>query len=156
MQILDIADVARISGIPASTLRYYEEQGLITSIGRRGLRRLFGPETLQQLGIIALSKSAGFSLNEIRGMFGPDGQPSLSHAQWQARAEELDAHIRQLLNLRDLIQHVAECPAPRHMDCVQFQHLITAAVAARRQEDPTTPPARTGSGHSLRPPRSRR
>ena len=38
---LDIAEVARRTGVPASTLRYYEEKGLITSTGRRGLRRLF-------------------------------------------------------------------------------------------------------------------
>ena len=41
MKDLDIADVAKRSGLPASTLRYYEERGLITPIGRRGLRRLF-------------------------------------------------------------------------------------------------------------------
>ncbi|MFN4009002.1 MAG: helix-turn-helix domain-containing protein [Pannonibacter sp.] len=142
MQILDIADVARISGVPASTLRYYEEQGLITSIGRRGLRRLFGPETLQQLGIIALAKSAGFSLNEIRGMFGPDGQPSLSHAQWQAKADELERHIARLSDLRDLICHVAECPAPRHMECEQFRILMASAAATRRDELRTPRPAR--------------
>jgi DNA-binding transcriptional MerR regulator len=38
---LDIAEVAQRSGIPASTLRFYEEKGLIASSGRRGLRRLF-------------------------------------------------------------------------------------------------------------------
>jgi DNA-binding transcriptional MerR regulator len=32
------------SGVPASTLRYYDEIGLIESLGRRGLRRQFGRE----------------------------------------------------------------------------------------------------------------
>ena len=36
---LDIAEVAQLSGVPASTLRYYEERGLVTAVGRRGLRR---------------------------------------------------------------------------------------------------------------------
>lgn len=49
MQILDIAEVARRSGLPASTLRFYEEKGLIRSIGRCGLRRAFNPGVLHQL-----------------------------------------------------------------------------------------------------------
>lgn len=43
MKLLDIAEVARRTGLPPSTLRFYEEKGLIASIGRRGLRRLFDP-----------------------------------------------------------------------------------------------------------------
>src|SRR5690606_17804977 len=51
---LDIAEVAQRSGVPASTLRFYEEKGLIASIGRRGLRRLFDAEVLERLSLIAL------------------------------------------------------------------------------------------------------
>ena len=38
---MDIAEVARRSGVPASTLRFYEDKGLIGSTGRDGLRRRF-------------------------------------------------------------------------------------------------------------------
>lgn len=48
MKVLDIAQVAQISGIPASALRFYEEKGLIVSIGRRGLRRLFDAGVLER------------------------------------------------------------------------------------------------------------
>ena len=75
MRPLDIAQVARHSGVAASTLRYYEEKGLIASVGRRGLRRLFAPGVLQRLALIALWRTAGFSLREIALMFAPDGQP---------------------------------------------------------------------------------
>jgi len=43
---LDISEVAKRSGVPASALQFYEEKGLIASIGRRGLRRLFVPVVL--------------------------------------------------------------------------------------------------------------
>ena len=59
---LDIAEAARRSGVPASTLRFYEEKGLIASVGRRGLRRLFDPCVLEQLALITLGRAAGFSL----------------------------------------------------------------------------------------------
>jgi DNA-binding transcriptional MerR regulator len=53
------------SGVPASTLRFYDEKGLIASTGRRGLRRLFDPGVLERLALIALGRAAGFSLDEI-------------------------------------------------------------------------------------------
>ena len=43
---MDIADVARRSGVPASTLRYYEQRGLIAPVGRHGLRRVFDASVL--------------------------------------------------------------------------------------------------------------
>lgn len=131
MKILDIGEVAERSGVPPSTLRYYEELGLIASIGRRGLRRQYEPRTLLQLSLIALGKSAGFSLEEITGMFGKDGQPDLPRDQLRAKAAELDRQIRNFTALRDALRHVADCPAPSHMECPTFQRLLR--VAGRRR-----------------------
>jgi DNA-binding transcriptional MerR regulator len=58
----DIAEVAKLSDVPASTLRFYEEKGLIASNGRRGLRRLFDAGVLERLALIALGRTAGFRL----------------------------------------------------------------------------------------------
>ena len=131
MKILDIGEVVKQSGLPPSTLRFYEEIGLITSIGRQGLRRQFEPETLMRLSLITLGKSAGFSLEEISGMFGQDGQPNLPRADLHTRADELDKQIQNLTILRNAFRHVAECPAPSHMECPSFQRLIK--VARRRR-----------------------
>jgi DNA-binding transcriptional MerR regulator len=54
MKDMDIAEVSRRTGVPASTLRYYEEKGLVASIGRRGQRRMFDPAVLDRLALIAL------------------------------------------------------------------------------------------------------
>jgi DNA-binding transcriptional MerR regulator len=72
VNLIDIAEVAIRSGVPASTLRFYEEKGLIESIGRRGLRRLFDAGILERLALIALGRTAGFSLAEISSMLPPD------------------------------------------------------------------------------------
>jgi len=74
---MDINEVARTSGVAASALRYYEEKGLIASVGRRGLRRTFEPRVLERLALIALGRAAGFSLEEIARMFAPDGRPKI-------------------------------------------------------------------------------
>ncbi len=84
---LDIGEVVQQSGVPASTLRFYEERGLITSRGRRGLRRQFDPGVLDRLALIALGRAAGFSLNEIALMFAPEGQLRIDRQMLVAKSE---------------------------------------------------------------------
>ncbi|HZH14284.1 MAG TPA: helix-turn-helix domain-containing protein, partial [Archangium sp.] len=117
MRDLDITEVAQRAGVPASTLRFYEEKGLIASIGRRGLRRLFEPGVLERLALIAVGRAAGFSLDEIALMFAPDGRPRIDRQMLAAKAEELDRTIRELSAMRDGLRHAAACPAPSHMEC---------------------------------------
>jgi DNA-binding transcriptional MerR regulator len=135
MNLLDIGVLSERSGVPASTLRYYDEIGLIESLGRRGLRRQFGPEALTQLALISLGKTAGFSLDEIKGMFGKDGSPDLPRMALQARADKLDLQIRKLAALRDALRHVAECPAATHMECPKFRRLLRAALRSPRPRE---------------------
>lgn len=126
---MDIAEVAKRSGVPASTLRYYEEKGLIASIGRQGLRRRFAPEVLDQLALIALGQAAGFSLDDIGAMFSADGRPSINRRMLDAKADELDATIKRLQAMSRGLRHAAVCPAPSHAECPTFQRLLRAAAA---------------------------
>ncbi len=124
---MDIAEVARRSGVPASTLRFYEEKGLIASIGRRGLRRLFDPGVVERLGLIALGRAAGLSLDEIATMFAPDGRLRVDRRALSAKAEQREKRIAKLRAMRDGLQHAASCPAPSHMECPSFRRLLRAA-----------------------------
>ncbi|WP_411793973.1 helix-turn-helix domain-containing protein [Halomonas sp. A29] len=133
MKTLDIAEVARRSGLPASTLRYYEEKGLVRSVGRNGLRRLFAENVLERLSLIALGQSAGFTLEEIGGMLGTKGGPDIDRAQLSAKADELDRTIRRLTAMRDGLRHAAACPAPSHMECPTFQRLLRHASRPARE-----------------------
>src|SRR5689334_18694624 len=98
---LDIAEVARRSGTPASALRFYEEKGLIASVGRRGLRRLFEDTVLERLALIALGRVSGFSLDEIGEMLAPDGKPRVDREVLRAKADELDLKIQRLTAMRE-------------------------------------------------------
>ena len=126
---MDIAKVARRSGVPASTLRFYEEQGLIASVGRQGLRRRFAADVLDQLALIALGQVAGFSLQEIRGMFSPAGKPDIDRQLLAARADAIDATVRRLQAISEALRHAAVCPAPSHAECPTFQRYLRAAAA---------------------------
>jgi DNA-binding transcriptional MerR regulator len=127
VKILDIAEVVEQSGLPASTLRFYEEKGLITSSGRRGLRRLFEFTVLERLALIALGRAAGFSLEEIALMFAPDGRPRIDRKKLIVKADELDHTIRKLSAMRDGLRHAAACPARSHMECPTFRRILRAA-----------------------------
>ena len=131
---MDINEVARASGVPASTLRYYEEKGLIASIGRRGLRRTFDPRVVEQLSLIALARAAGLSLDEIAGMFAADGHLKIDRQLLATKAYEIDRTIRRLIAMRDGLRHAAACPAPSHLECPKFRRLMSAAAADARKK----------------------
>jgi MerR family redox-sensitive transcriptional activator SoxR len=135
---LDIAEVARRSGVPASALRFYEEKGLIASTGRRGLRRVFDPAVLERLALIALGQVAGFSLDEIARMFAADGRLRIERKRLTAKAEELDRTIRRLTSLRDGLRHAAACSAPSHLECPRFRRIVRLASTGRLGPPPPT------------------
>lgn len=132
MKLLDIGEVADKAGVPPSTLRYYDEIGLISHAGRKGLRRQFPPEVILQLALIEMGKMAGFSLDEIATMFGSDEKGDVPREPLHRKADELDRQIRRMKTLRDLLRHVAECPAPSHMECPTFRRLVELAAGHGR------------------------
>jgi len=127
MKLVDIGVLSKTSGVPTSTLRYYEELGLLQSVGRNGLRRQYSEDALLQLALISLGKAAGFSLEEINGMFDKDRKPDLPRPTLHQRADELDRQIRRMKTLSNLLRHVAECPAPSHLSCARFRKLLRVA-----------------------------
>ena len=127
MTHLDISEVAQRSGVPASTLRFYEEKGLIASTGRRGLRRLFGVGVVERLALIALGRAAGFSLDEIAQMFASDGKPRIDRQMLAAKADEIDKKVRELTAMTS--QTIAERVARRPSQCyIAWRNVATLSL----------------------------
>jgi DNA-binding transcriptional MerR regulator len=125
--ILDISEVAKRSGLPVSTLRFYEEKGLIEPIGRIGLRRTFDRAVLERLALITLGRNAGFSLEEIATLFTLNIS-TIDRTQLSAKADQLDQTIQRLTAIRDGLRHAAECTAPSYLECPTFKRLMRLAV----------------------------
>lgn len=123
---MDIGEVAKASGLPASTLRFYEEKCLIKSYGRNGLRRLFSTNVIERLALISLGRKVGFSLDDIHEMFTPDG-PVIKRDLLLVKADELDRKITELSSMRDGLRHAAVCQAPNHFECPKFLRLLSIA-----------------------------
>lgn len=122
---MDIGEVIELTGIPASALRFYEEKGLIVSHGRVGLRRQYADSVIERLGLIALARAAGFSLQEIADMLGAG--PSINRSLLMAKAVQLDKKIAELTAMRDGLRHAAACSAANHFECPKFLRLVNLA-----------------------------
>jgi len=113
--ILKIGEVARLVGLPAKTLRYYEDIGLISPASRTDSGyRLYGWRELEQIGFVRRAKLMGLSLAQIRGLVetAEDGIPNgvLRHLddllersleETERKMEELRAFRESLLEYRE-------------------------------------------------------
>lgn len=125
---MDISEVAKRTGVPASALRFYEKKGLIASVSQRGTRRRFAPGVLDQLALISLGQAAGLTLDEIQSMLLPNGEPNIDRQLLAAKADEIDSMIKRLRAVSRGLRHAAACPAPSHAACPSFQKLLKAAA----------------------------
>ena len=123
---MDISEVSKLTGLPASTLRFYEEKGLIQSIGRSGLRRTFNDKVIERLALISLVRSVDFSLDEIGEMFTQE-RAEINRKLLLAKADKLDSKIDELTSMRDGLRHAAVCSAPSHFECTKFLRLLRIA-----------------------------
>ncbi|OAD15451.1 helix-turn-helix domain-containing protein [Achromobacter insolitus] len=130
---MDISEVARHTGLPASTLRFYESKGLIKAVSAAGERRRFAPGVLDQLALIALGQAGGLSLDEIQAMLSPEGALRVDRKLLLAKADSIDATVKRLRAMSQGLRHAAECPAANHAQCPTFQRLLKAAAGRVKQ-----------------------
>ncbi|WP_310786164.1 MerR family transcriptional regulator [Mycobacterium sp. Z3061] len=126
---LTIGEVSRQAGIAATTLRYYEQIGLIPAPARRGGQRRYDDAVLARLEVIRLCKSAGFALEEIQLLFADDvpGRPA-SRALAQAKLAEIDAHMASLARAREVIEWGMRCTCPSIDACTCGIHQALPAA----------------------------
>lgn len=110
---LTIGEVARQAGVAATTLRYYEQIGLLPSPARLAGRRRYDDSVLARLEVIRLCKSAGFALEEIQLLFADDapGRPA-SRALAEAKLAEIDEQMASLARARAVIEWGMNCTCP--------------------------------------------
>lgn len=127
-KLLDIAEVAERSGVSASGLRYYEKRGLIASVSRNGLRRQFEPSVLQELALVTLAKSAGFTLEEIGLILTRAEVTRVPRSLLHTKADAIEKEAERMRVLARILRHVADCPMEDHFDCPRFQKLLKIAT----------------------------
>jgi DNA-binding transcriptional MerR regulator len=121
---LDIAEVARRSGLAPSALRFYEKKLLIAAAGRNGLRRTYHPDVLDRLALIACARSAGFSIAEIGRFLEARAGDEELRARMAVKARDVDEQIGRLTRLRDSLRHAAVCDHEPIVECPDFKRAV--------------------------------
>lgn len=134
--LLDIGEVRARTGLPASTLHYYERHGLIQSVGRSGLRRQYQPEVIEHLAVIVLCQRAGFRLDEISELLATGGEPAWKDLAARKLAE-VRAHIRTLRLIERGITHALECPSDNVLHCEHFRAELASVIPVTDQATAT-------------------
>jgi len=113
-RLLTVGEVARRSGVPVSTIHFYESKGLIASTRNPGNQRRFAAVVLRYIAIIKVAQRTGIPLEDIKHALGryPPGS-KLTAVQWRALSShwrnDLDARITRLQRLRDELDQCIGC-----------------------------------------------
>ncbi len=130
---IPIGALAKRSGVPASTLRYYEAQGLIKSSRRQGGQRIFAREVLRRVAFIRVAQSVGLTLEAIHAALATlPNQRTPTRADWERLSSTwrpvLDQRIDSLMRLRDRLSSCIGCGCLSLKTCALYNPNDTARV----------------------------
>lgn len=112
---MNIGDVSRRSGLPAKTIRYYEDIGLVTPQRSENGYRAFRESDLHKLAFLGRARTLGFSIEDCRTLMAlyedGDRESAQVKAVAQQHLDEIDAKIAQLESMRDTLAHLVRCCA---------------------------------------------
>lgn len=118
---MTIGELSKESGVPASTIRYYERIGVLPRPGRVSGQRRYSPDALDRLAVLRLAQACGFRIEEMRQLLHGFKPGVTASRRWQELArlkrEELDAQMVKLRAMRRLVDRVLECQCPELADC---------------------------------------
>jgi MerR family transcriptional regulator, redox-sensitive transcriptional activator SoxR len=127
MTTMTIGEVVRRTGKPASTIRYYEEIGLIEAPERVSGWRRYPPEVVRRLSVVDTARRAGLSLDEIRVLLDASNANSAATERLRAIAHrklpEIAASIARAELARGWLEAAAECRCPSLDDCPLFEEV---------------------------------
>jgi DNA-binding transcriptional MerR regulator len=108
-EIKQIGVVAKESGVPIKTIRYYEELGLLKASGRtEGGFRLFHSDVFARLSFIKRAQSLGLTLSEIKEFLNVHDQGDLPcehiKVKLQDKLVDIDKQIQQLVILKQELE----------------------------------------------------
>ncbi len=119
---LSVGEVASRSGLPISTIHFYETKGLISSQRNNGNHRRYLRGVLRKLAVIKVAQKAGIPLSEIKqAMSQLSNDKTITADDWTQLAEswraQLNERIDQLTRLRDTLGYCIGCGCLSVNDC---------------------------------------
>jgi MerR family redox-sensitive transcriptional activator SoxR len=110
---MSISEVAQQVGLRTSTIRYYEQIGVLQPATRASGQRRYDRTVLYRLALIQRARQTGFTLEEIRKLFFGFAQGTPISARWQKlstrKIEELDGLMEQIRAMKNLLVQIQKC-----------------------------------------------
>jgi Cu(I)-responsive transcriptional regulator len=127
---MNIGDVSNRAGLPAKTIRYYEEIGLIRPARDGNGYRSFSEQDVHKLAFLGRARALGFSIEDCRTLLALYEDQGRESAQVKEVAQDhlsqIDHKISQLQNMRDTLAHLIEaCRGDHRPDCPILADLAT-------------------------------
>lgn len=132
--MMTIGELAGATGVPTSTLRFWERRGLLDPPARSGGQRRYGEQALAEVAMLKLGQDAGLTLAEIERVGEALGRRD--QQAWRdfvrVKLAEIDERRQRLDHAHRILAHALECPAPSLFDCARFQEAITRRGGVQR------------------------
>jgi DNA-binding transcriptional MerR regulator len=121
MKRLSISEVAKEIGVRPSTIRYYEQIGILLPPERVGGQRRYDRTVLSRLAVIQRARQTGFTLNEIRQLFFGFQTRVPPSERWRKMADkkllELGELMKQIQTMQELLQRMPNCKCEVLEEC---------------------------------------
>lgn len=128
---MNIGEVSCQLGMPASTIRYYEKEGLIDYQRRVSGRRIFNDQSLVALQFVKLAQAAGFSIAETKTLLEAHAKEPGAKGLWRPFVEEKQASIKQqikdLRKMDRVLDLLCRCECTTIKQCVNASNCKTSA-----------------------------
>jgi MerR family redox-sensitive transcriptional activator SoxR len=117
---MTIGEVVRQAGLNASAIRFYEKAGLLPKATRSGGQRRYDQDILPRLALLEWAKGCGFTLDEIRELFGRAGEAPLSQRMQKLcrkKIDELETLSQRIALMRTLLERAQKCQCIDVQEC---------------------------------------
>ena len=115
---MNIGDVADLSGLPAKTIRYYEDIGLVEPLRSANGYRSFRQSDVHKLAFLGRARALGFTIEDCRSLLKLYADTDGASAEVKQIAEEhldrIDRKIAELTEMRATLSHLVDACAGDH------------------------------------------
>lgn len=152
---MKIGELAGLSGLNSSAIRYYEKVRLLAAPYRVGGQRHYSADALDRVLLIRFASEMGFTLGEIRTFLNglQDSTPVGPHWKRLARRkiQEVVEGIRRARSLKSLLEHLLDCRCRTLKVCVQRLSLSSLLGSRQKRSEMIRPPLTRMTAQTRRP-----
>ena len=127
---LSIGSIARLAGVPLTTVRFYERANIVRPEGRTGANyRVYSPDAVARIRFTRRAQELGFTLREVKELFALRSTGGSSckivRATASAKIADIDARIRSLKRISQALARLAhECELhANNLGCPLLEYL---------------------------------